>query len=408
MAAPIYAMTATQVRNAPSGKHSDGGGLYLYKLRTGTRWVFRFTLGGKRHEMGLGGYPAISLADARRMADKHRAVLQNGADPIDNRKNEQHSAKALYEANNPEARKRRLLCTIAPKTFEARKFQLKDDGKAGRWYSPLQKHVLPALGKKPVGEITGAVIASALKPIWHSQPDVARKAITRLGACLSYARADGMDVDRNAVADARELLGKQMHTATHIPAMDWRDVPAFYLSLEGGDVVQMALQLLILTGVRSKPLRFANVDQIDGDIWTIPAELVKGNKGKTTEFRVPLSDEAQRIVERTKALACDGFLFPGLRKGVISDASMARHMERRGMDERPHGFRSSFRTWADDSTNTAYEVKETALGHKVGSTVSRAYQRTDYLDERAVLAERWAIHITGAKGAVIPIRKAKL
>lgn len=407
MAAPIYAMTAAQVRNAPPGKHSDGGGLYLYRLRTGTRWVFRFTLGGKRHEMGLGGYPALSLADARKMADRHRAVLQTGADPIENRQNEQRATQAHHEANNPDARKRRLLNTIAPLTFESRKTQLKDDGKAGRWYSPLQKHVLPALGKKPVGEISGTEIAKALKPIWHRQPDVARKAITRLGACLSYARAQGLDVDRNAVADARELLGKQMHVAEHIPAMDWRKVPAFYQSLEGGDAVQMALQLLILTGVRSKPLRFAHTDQIDAGVWTIPAELVKGNKGKTTDFRVPLSDEAQRIVERACTVARDGFLFPGLRKGVISDASMARHMERLGLDERPHGFRSSFRTWADESTNTAYEVKETALGHKVGSIVSRAYQRTDYLDERALLAARWATHLTGTTGKVIQLRGVK-
>lgn len=183
--------------------------------------------------------------------------------------------------------------------------------------------------------------------------------------------------------------------------MNWRDVPAFYHGLEDGGTVQLALQLLILTGLRSKPIRFAQSDQIDGNIWTVPAEIVKGPRGKTDGFRVPLSIEAMRIIEKAKQTARDGFLFPGVRKGVISDASMSRHMERLELDARPHGFRSSFRTWADEATNTDYEIKETALGHKVGSAVSRAYQRSDYFDERLLLAERWAEHVTSQSASVV-------
>ncbi len=404
MAGRLNLLTATQARNVGPGKHSDGGGLYLYKLVNGSaQWVFRFTIAGKRREMGLGGYPAVSLQIARELATKHRAIVQAGENPIERRASEHLAAQAATEASTPEARKRKLLSTIAPLTFEARKSQLKDAGKAGRWYSPVQKHVLPELGNKSVDEIKATDIAKALRPIWHAQTDVARKAITRLDACLSFARAQGYDVDRNAVADARELLGKQVHTAKHIPAMDWRDVPAFYAGLEGGDVVQLALQLLILTGLRSRPVRFAHVDQMHGNVWTVPAELVKGPKGKTEPFRVPLSREALRIVERARALARGGFLFPGVRKGVISDASMARHMERRGLEARPHGFRSSLRTWADEATSTPYEVKETAIGHKVGSAVSRSYARSDYLAERATLGERWADYLTGEIAAVVPI-----
>ncbi len=402
MAGSLYKLSAAKVRSAGIGKHSDGGGLYLYRLATGNQWVFRFTISGKRKEMGLGGFPGVSLAQAREMADAYRWIVKSGGNPIEVRKAEKEQAAADQIANDPKAREERLLKNIAPLAFEARKVQLKGDGEAGRWYSPIKTHVLPALGDTPVEYITGTAIADALRPIWHTKTDVARKSLTRLKACLSYASAKRYEIDRHAVEDARELLGKQIHKPENIPSMNWRDVPAFYQSLEGGGTVQLALQLLILTGLRSKPIRFGQISQIENNLWIIPAELVKGPRGKTDDFRVPLSKEAMRIVELAEKTARDGFLFPGARKGVISDASMSRYMERLGLEERPHGFRASFRTWADEATSTDYEIKETAIGHKVGSAVSRAYQRSDYFDERLLLAERWAAHVTGQE--VVSIR----
>ncbi|KIC44977.1 integrase [Ruegeria sp. ANG-S4] len=406
MAGALYKLTAAKVRSVGPGKHSDGGGLYFYRLASGDQWVFRFTISGKRREMGLGGYPGVSLAQAREMADAYRSIVKSGGNPIEVRSGERAQAAADLIANDPNAREARLLKNIAPEAFKARQAQLKDDGRAGRWYSPIKTHILPSLGEKPVEEITGTVIADALRPIWHTKTDVARKALTRLKACLSYASAKRFEIDRHAIDDARELLGKQIHKAQNIPSMNWRDVPAFYQSLEGGGTVQLALQLLILTGLRSRPIRFARLDQINGNTWTVPAELVKGPRGKTDDFRAPLSAEAMRIVQAAKETARDGYLFPGVRKGVISDASMSRHMERLELDARPHGFRASFRTWADEATKTDYEIKETAIGHKVGSAVSRAYQRSDYFDERLLLAERWAEHVTGIRPKVIHLRES--
>ncbi len=332
------------------------------------------------------------------------AIAKSGGNPIEVRKSEKAQAAADQIANDPKAREKRLLNNIAPEAFKARQAQLKEDGVAGRWYRPVKTHILQALGDKPLEDITGTVIADALRPIWHTMTDVARKALTRLKACLSYASAKRYEIDRHAIEDARELLGKQIHKAENIPSMNWREVPAFYQSLEGGGTVQLALQLLILTGLRSKPIRFSRADQIDGNMWTVPAELVKGPRGKIDDSRVPLSVEALRIVELAEKTARDGFLFPGFRKGVISDASMSRHMERLELDARPHGFRSSFRTWAGEATKTSYEVKETAIGHKVGSAVSRTYQRSDYFDERLLLAERWAAHVASQSASVVHFR----
>jgi integrase len=142
-------------------------------------------------------------------------------------------------------------------------------------------------------------------------------------------------------------------------------------------------------------LRFLHVDQIDGDVWTIPGDAMKGRKGATSDFRVPLSQEALAVIEQARPLARDGFLFPSVRKGVISDATMSRLMERREMEARPHGFRSSFRDWVSETTNTPYEVAETALGHTVGGTVERAYRRTDHLEQRRALMQSWENHVAG-------------
>jgi integrase len=147
-------------------------------------------------------------------------------------------------------------------------------------------------------------------------------------------------------------------------------VPAFYATLCDGTVTHLALRLLILTGVRSGPLRFIREDQIDGDVWTIPGEAMKGRKGATADFRVPLSTEALAVIEEARRQARDGYLFPSIRKGVISDMTMAMLMQRTGMEARPHGFRSSLRDWIAEATETPHEVAETALGHMVGGAVS--------------------------------------
>jgi integrase len=163
--------------------------------------------------------------------------------------------------------------------------------------------------------------------------------------------------------------------------------------------------LLILTGVRSGPLRHLREEQIDGDVWTIPGEMMKGRRDATADFRVPLASEAQKVIDQARPLARNGFLFPSIRKGVISDATMSRLMERRQMDARPHGFRSSLRDWIAETTDTPHEIAETCLGHVVGGSVERAYRRTDYLEQRRVLMERWAQHVTGTGGQVLRMVK---
>lgn len=385
-------LTSVKVKSAGPGKYGDGGGLWLHKREDGgAQWFLRVTVHGRRREMGLGNLTAVSLKEAREAAERWRAVARSGKDPIKERQRLEREA----------ARDDNTLRTVAEDAFEARKAELKGDGKAGRWFSPLELHVLPKLGKVPVEELDQQDIKNTLAPIWHEKADTARKAMNRLSIVFRHAAALGLDVDLQAIDKAKALLGKSRHKATNIPSLPWQVVPAFYQSLTEPTVTQLALRLLILTGVRSKPLRFLRLEDIEGDIWTIPGEEMKGRVGQTSDFRVPLSTEALAVIEMAKPHARDGYLFPSVRKGVISDATMARFMERKGMEERPHGFRSSLRTWLAEATDAPHEVAETILGHVAGSAVERAYRRTDFLEQRRALMERWGNVCLGRTGDVV-------
>lgn len=388
-------LSAAKVKNAPPGSYCDGGGLWLIKRKDGgAQWVLRVTIHGRRREMGLGNCQSVSLKEAREAAERWRAVVRDGKDPIKERERERRKA----------ARDGHTLAAVAKEAFEARKPELREDGKAGRWFSPLELHVLPKLGKVPIEDIDQRDIKNTLAEIWHTKGVTAGKALHRLNIVFQHAAAMGLDVDLQATQKAKALLGKSRHKATPIPALPWQEVPAFYQSLSDGTATHLALRLLILTGLRSKPIRFCHLDQIAGDTWTVPAEIMKAKKDHEQEFRVPLSKEALDVIEQAKPLSRDGFLFPGARKGVISDATMSALMERQGLEARPHGFRSSFRTWCAEATTSSEDLAETALAHATGNKVSRAYKRTDLLDLRRPLMAKWADFVTGnSAGKVVAI-----
>lgn len=387
-------LTAQFLKSAPVGKHCDGAGLWLVKREDGgAQWVLRVTVHGRRREMGLGGFPALGLADARKLAERWRNVATAGRDPVKEREAEERAAR----------REDISLAVLTADAFESRKAELKGDGTAGRWLSPLTLHVLPKLGRVPVTDLDQRDIRDTLAPLWHVKADTARKALNRLSIVLRHAAALGLDVDLQATEKAKALLGKSRHVPKNIPAMAWADVPGFYASLEEPTLTHLALRLLVLTGVRSGPLRNIRLDQIEGDVWIIPAEAMKGRKGATESFRVPLSNEAQRVINLARPHFHNGYLFPNTRGGVISDMTLSRMMERRGLEARPHGFRTSLRTWLAEATDAPHEVAETVLGHTVDGGVVRAYRRTDYLEQRAKLAKRWADHVTGGAGRVVKL-----
>jgi integrase len=376
----LHKLSAVQIRSLPPGKYSDGGGLWLVKRQDGGgQWVQRVTLHGRRREMGLGSLRDVTLKEARQLSEGARTSVRHGKDPIRERKKLQRQAAAQEVT----------LAGATAACFEARKAQLKDDGKAARWLGPLETHVLPKLGKVPVADIDQNDIRDVMRPIWHTKPSMAQKAIERVGIVMRHAVAAGLDVDVQATTKARALLGKQRHKPVHQPALPWAEVPAFYASLEATPT-HLALKLLILTAVRSAEARFLHLDEIEGDVWTIPAQRMKTAR----EHRVPLSQCALEVLTEAKKFAVNGHPFVGPRGKPLSDSTLSALMKRRGLEARPHGFRSSFRTWCAEATETPEAVAESALAHTVGSAVERAYRRTDHLDQRRTLMERWAAFVT--------------
>lgn len=259
--------------------------------------------------MGLGSLADVGLKEARQEAERWRALVRQGKDPIKERERLKRQA----------TRQDVTFASVAQAAFEARKADLKGDGTAGRWYSPLELHVVPKLGKVPIEEINQLDLKNVLAPIWHEKGETARKALVRTSIVFRHAAAMGLNVDLQAPNKARELLGTSRQKTKNIPALAWQEVPAFYRSLKHDTLTVLAIRLLILTAVRSGSLRLARWEQFSDDTWEIPAENMKGPIHKTLPFRVPLSSEAARTLNKLRGFEREGYLFPGRRRGVISD-----------------------------------------------------------------------------------------
>jgi len=376
----INGLTQLSARALGPGKHFDGQGLMLVKRRKDSgKWIIRLMVGGKRREMGLGRWPDVTIAEARERAAEARRKLRDGIDPV--------AERQASRAQN----QRMTVSEAIAQCFEARQAELKNDGEAGRWLSPMTTHIIPSIGTIAIEDLDQHIIKETLEPIWHTKASTARKAIGRLSLTLKHAAALGLDVDLQAVMKAQALLGKQRHAVTHIPSLPYQEAPEFYRWLTSQDYPSaFALRFLMLTVARTSEVRFAVPGEIVADVWTLDPSRTK----TATAHRVPLSPEALRVIETRPVLVDSEYLFPSPRGKAMSDATMSRMMERQGMEARPHGFRATFRTWVEETTDTPFEVKETALGHQVGSEVERAYQRSDLLEKRRVLLDQWAAFLT--------------
>ena len=376
-----------QIVNLPEGAHCDGEGLYIIKRTSKAgKWVLRFNFAKRPKQMGLGPWPQVGLAEARERAGDAKRMLRDGRNPIEEKAKKRAEASALL----------RTFRSVTLEKFKVERHTLKGEGANGRWLSPLTHHVFPKLGDVPINRINQLMIRDALQPIWHTKGETALKALNRTRMVLKFAAAQGLAVDLNAVELAKELLGPQKKNTANIQAMPWQEVPAFYQSLDNHELTQLVLKLTILTGVRPSAARQCRLAQIDGEIWTIPGEVMKGRQGETDDFRVPLTAEAIRVIEAASRFERDGLLFASLSgKGTISDAMVSKYMRvTRGLPYKVHGFRSSLRTWAEFNTAASFEAKEMLLAHKERNQVARAYIRTDYFDMRKLIIQQWNDFIT--------------
>lgn len=387
-------LTAVAIRKAGVGKLFDGAGLYLIKTQSGGSWVYRFTHLGKRRDMGLGPYPALSLADARAARNQWAAVLADGRDPVSTRAAQQAAEKAERDASNP------TLSEAIDMTLESRRATLRQPA---RWVSPLDIHIKPVIGRKRLSEVDQADIKDAIAPIWKTKHPTAEKCVDRLRIVFIECKLMGYGCDPFTVSAAERMLGAYHHEAQPIPSTPWQDIPDLYGRL-GDSSVDMALKWLILSAVRCMAGLGARQIEIADGVWTVPKERVKATKKHMREFRVPVTGPMQEIAD-TQAQYFEDLLFESHITGKpVTDAAIEKRLRTIGEEGRPHGFRSSFRTWAEDSNAVDWTVAETILGHSIGTKVERSYQRSDLLDRRRVAMEKWAAHVTGANSDVVKLR----
>lgn len=376
------------IQKSPDGKLQDGRGLILVKKGKTGKWVYRYSHLGKRRDMGLGTWPTTTLAEARKLRDQWSIVLSSGQNPIDVRDAELLNQKEEATRHDP------TFSELTDMVFEARKATLRGDGERGRWRSPIDLYMIPALGKKPGSQITQRDVVDALKPIWKSKPPTAEKAIQRTRIILRSAKRMGFPTDSDIVDSAQEILGAVDHQIQHMPSVQWQDIPEIYRTLPrttGGDCNRW----IILTLVRMEAARGARVSEIDFETatWTVPADRIKGHKGKVSDFRVPLSQPLMDMALLRKEAGID-LIFPGkLGKVAISNAAVEKTLRVMDAGGTPHGFRTSFRTWVQDNPNNefwGYEAAEMILGHKIGGKVERTYARSDLLEQRRKALDDWA------------------
>lgn len=398
-------LSAVEVKRLTKpGLHAVGivSGLLLCVKDTGARsWILRTMIGNKRRVVGLGAYPEITVAKARDRARAIKEDIRHGIDPIA----EKRKARLGLNASMTFAQAARSF-------FEIKQTEFRNKKHIQNWISSIESHVNPAIGRIPVNEIELPHVLAVLEPIWHEKTETATRIRQRIEAILSWATVAGYRKGDNPArwrGHLDSVLPKptKLKKVKHFAALPWREMGSFMAELRKRDgMAARALEFIILTAARSGEARLATWVEIDldGKVWTIPAERMKAGK----EHVVPLSDQAVMILEELPRLQDSPYVFFAARGGPLSDMSISAVCRRMNIAAVPHGFRSTFRDWCSESTNFPREVAEKALAHAIDSKTEAAYRRGDLLDKRRKLMQSWADYCDKAKGLdskVAPIRK---
>jgi integrase len=387
---PDKRLTPPRVKSAGPGRHADGNGLYLEVDPTGSRrWVLRVVVHGRRRDLGLGSAALIPLAYARELAARLRKVARAGGDPVAERDRDKRTSLTFAEAARTVHRD-----NVVPNAKNAKH--------CAQWITTLETYAFLVIGSKPVHLVDQADILRVLAPIWTEKPETARRVRQRLRAVIDWARTAGHRQGANPVEGVEKGLPRQRDRAVHHEALPWQDLPQLMSRLGTADGMgALALRFAILTAARSGEVRGAMWQEINLDeaVWTVPAERMKAGRA----HRVPLSRPALDVLREVQGLGTEAtaLVFPSSHSGrALSDMTLAAVLKRLAVPVTVHGFRSTFRDWAEEATSYPHEVKEAALAHTIRNKAEAAYRRTDLFEKRRHMMEAWASHATSA-GATI-------
>lgn len=400
-------LSAAQVQRLKRpGLHAVGGvaGLLLQVTATGARsWILRVMVGGRRRDLGLGGYPSTSLAQARERAREARELVWKGCDPIAERKALRRAlAKAQAIPTFDEA---------ARQFLASKRLEFRNEKHAAQWESTLAEYASPVFGKLPVNAVELSHVVKALEPIWVTKTETASRLRGRIESVLAWATVATYRTGDNPARwrghlDAVLPKPSKVRRVRHHAAIPYADLPAFMAALSGQQgTAARALAFTILTAARSGEVRGATWDEIDleAKVWTVPGARMKAGK----EHRVPLSPAAVALLEGLPRLS--KYVFAAPRGGALSDMALSAVLRRMEVDATVHGMRSCFRDWAGETTAFDRETIEHALAHRLKDKAEAAYARGSHFAKRRTLMEAWAQFCTTPQAAststVTPIRK---
>lgn len=409
-----------------SDTHAVGGvpGLLLQiSPNNGRTWVLRTTVGSKRREIGLGGFPDVTLAQARELARETKDKIRRGIDPVEER-------KAVRAALAAAQRRGMTFAEAADRCLEAKLDSFKNPKHRQQWENTLKTYAIPVLGQMLVDEITVQDVLRVLEPIWRTKTETADRVRGRIEAVLTWATVAGHRTGDNPArwrGNLKELLPAPAKVAKkdNQPAVQIDDAPRWFAALRTKEGTgARALEFAALTACRSQEVRGARWDEIDLDagLWIIPAARMKMDR----EHRIPLSPEALDLLNSLPRELDNPLVFPAPRGGEMSDMTLSAAMKRLhtkdieaggpGFVDRvskrpavPHGLRSTFRDWVAERTHLPGDMAEVALAHKVGNAVEASYRRGDMVEKRRDMMAAWAAFLTGRETVdnVVSITRAK-
>ena len=395
----VKTVTAVNKLKKP-GRYAVGDGVSLQISQWHTRsWIFRYKRHGRVHYMGLGPCSLVTLAEARAKGRDFRRQLLDGVDPL---------------ANKRRRRADEMLALARNRSFADCAHEYIASHEAGwsaasstQWRQSLEQYVFPIIGKLPVAEIDLPVVLRVLKPIWQTVPETASRVRARLENILGWAAVHGLRSGDNPARWQSHLehilpSRRSFDPIEGFAALPYPKVPAFMSGLRGEEgVAARAFEFLILTGTRRGEVLGARWDEIQGDMWVIPAARMKLRR----EHRIPLSKQAQALLA---ALPREGQYLFSVRSGQpLNHMSFRRILTKLANGATVHGFRSAFRDWAAEETHFPREVCEQALAHKISNAVEAAYRRGDLFEKRRRLMQDWSDYCERGhvEGDVVPLRQ---
>ncbi|WP_248276924.1 integrase arm-type DNA-binding domain-containing protein [Marinobacterium sp. LSUCC0821] len=363
-------------------------GLQMLVSATGARsWVLRTQMGQKRRDIGLGGFPDVTLAGARDKARELREKISNGIDPVLERKAARDAMRAR-QAKVLTFKEAAYLC------HNARKDEYSNVKHRQDWINSLERHAFSVIGELSIDAIEVPHVLKVLEPIWKTKTETATRVRQRLESVLSWATVSKYRSGDNPARWAdnlSELLPtpNKIRKVRHHKALPWQKVPMFMVDLQQREGIgARALEFIILTAARSGEVRFATWDEIDltAKLWTVPADRMKARKA----HNVPLSGAVIELLEGLPRIEGSNLLFTAPRGNALSDMSISAVCKRMEVEATPHGFRSCFKDWARSRTAYPDEVSELALAHVNNDATRAAYARDELLEQRSRLMSDWA------------------